>query len=116
MKALVGAKVSFKKLKFPRKNITRGGFRRLYRLVDFSRYLWNVLQFVVRIEYDPFRTAFIALTVTGNGIISYILAPINLDEGERIIAGKKIRMVLGNSTQLRMMTKGMVIYNLELIE
>ena len=64
-----------------------GGAKRLYRLVDFKRRKFDVPATVQRIEYDPNRTAFIALIKYDDGELSYILAPQRLKAGDTVIAG-----------------------------
>src|ERR1700685_715019 len=67
-----------------------GGAKRLYRKVDFKRRKWDVAATVERLEYDPNRTAFIALLKYADGTQSYILAPQRLAAGDSVIAGNYV--------------------------
>jgi large subunit ribosomal protein L2 len=67
-----------------------GGHKRKYRVVDFKRTKWDVPATVQRIEYDPNRTAFIALIEYENGEQAYILAPQRLKAGDTVIAGARV--------------------------
>src|SRR5246127_4263837 len=91
-----------------------GGAKRLYRLVDFKRRKWNVPATVERLEYDPNRTAFIALIKYADGELAYILAPQRLKAGDEIVAGDKVDLKPGNASPLRGMPIGAVIHNIEL--
>ena len=91
-----------------------GGAKRLYRLVDFKRRKWNVPATVERLEYDPNRTAFIALVKYADGELSYIIAPQRLQPGDEIIAGDKVDVKPGNCMPLRSMPIGTIIHNIEL--
>ncbi|HUZ11493.1 MAG TPA: 50S ribosomal protein L2 [Caulobacteraceae bacterium] len=91
-----------------------GGAKRLYRNVDFKRRKWNVAARVERLEYDPNRTAFIALVRYADGELAYILAPQRLRSGDEVIAGEKVDLKPGNASPLRAMPIGAVIHNIEL--
>jgi large subunit ribosomal protein L2 len=91
-----------------------GGAKRLYRIVDFKRRKWNVAATVERIEYDPNRTAFIALIKYADGELAYILAPQRLKTGDEIIASEKVDVKPGNASPLRGMPIGTIIHNIEL--
>ena len=91
-----------------------GGAKRLYRLVDFKRRKWNVAGVVQRLEYDPNRTAFIALIKYQDGELSYILAPQRLRAGDEVVAGEKVDVKPGNAMPLRAMPVGTIIHNVEL--
>src|SRR5258708_23778626 len=67
-----------------------GGDKRLYRMIDFKRRKWGVAAVVQRLEYDPNRTAFIALVKYADGELAYILAPQRLSVGDEIIAAEKV--------------------------
>src|SRR6516225_6886505 len=67
-----------------------GGAKRLYRRVDFKRRKWDVPATVERLEYDPNRTAFIALLRYAYGELAYILAPQRLKAGDHVIAGERV--------------------------
>ncbi len=91
-----------------------GGHKRLYRIVDFKRTLFNTKGIVKRIEYDPNRSAWIALIVYENGIISYILAPNGLIVGDSVISGEKVDIKTGNALPLKNIPIGTLIHNIEL--
>jgi large subunit ribosomal protein L2 len=91
-----------------------GGAKRLYRIIDFKRRKWGVPATVQRLEYDPNRTAFIALVKYADGELAYILAPQRLKAGDEIIAGDKVDVKPGNASPLRGMPIGTIIHNIEL--
>ena len=91
-----------------------GGAKRLYRIVDFKRRKWGVAATVERLEYDPNRTAFIALVKYADGELAYILAPQRLKTGDEIIAGEKVDVKPGNASPLRGLPIGTIIHNVEL--
>ena len=91
-----------------------GGHKRLYRLVDFKRRKWDVPANVERLEYDPNRTAFIALIKYEDGELAYILAPQRLQVGDTVIAGKTADIKPGNAMPLANMPVGTIIHNVEM--
>ena len=91
-----------------------GGAKRLYRMVDFKRRKWNVVGTVQRLEYDPNRTAFIALIKYADGELAYILAPQRLRAGDEIVAGEKVALKPGNASPLSSLPIGSMIHNIEL--
>ena len=91
-----------------------GGAKRLYRIVDFKRRKWNVPATVERIEYDPNRTAFIALIKYEDGEKAYVIAPQRLGVGDKIEAGAKVDVKPGNAMPLSGMPIGTIIHNIEL--
>ena len=91
-----------------------GGHKQRYRLVDFKRRKWDMVATVERLEYDPNRTAFIALIRYEDGTLSYILAPQRLKAGDRVIAGEQADIKPGNAMQLSNMPVGTIIHNIEL--
>jgi len=91
-----------------------GGAKRLYRKIDFKRRKWNVAAKVERLEYDPNRSAFIALVKYADGEIAYILAPQRLKAGDEVIAAEKADVKPGNAMPLRGMPIGTIIHNVEL--
>ena len=91
-----------------------GGHKRLYRVIDFKRIKLNMSATVERIEYDPNRTAFIALICYQDGERAYILAPQRLSVGDSVVSGEKVDIKPGNALQLRHMPVGTVIHNVEL--
>jgi large subunit ribosomal protein L2 len=74
-----------------------GGAKRLYRMIDFKRRKFDVPATVERLEYDPNRTAFIALIKYADGELAYILAPQRLKAGDEVIAGEKVDVKPGNA-------------------
>ncbi len=91
-----------------------GGAKRLYRKVDFKRRKWGVAATVRRLEYDPNRTAFIALIQYADGELAYILAPQRLKVGDEVIAAEKVDVKVGNASPLRSLPIGSIIHNIEL--
>jgi large subunit ribosomal protein L2 len=91
-----------------------GGAKRLYRVVDFKRRKWNVPATVERLEYDPNRSAFIALVKYADGELAYIIAPQRMKAGDEIIAGDRVDVKPGNAMPLRGMPIGTIIHNVEL--
>ncbi|MCB9982687.1 MAG: 50S ribosomal protein L2 [Rhodospirillales bacterium] len=91
-----------------------GGHKRRYRLIDWKRDKWNVEGTVERLEYDPNRTAFIALISYEDGEKRYIVAPQRLNAGDKIIAGDKVDVKPGNCMPLRSMPVGTIIHNIEM--
>ncbi len=91
-----------------------GGHKRKYRLVDFRRTKWDVPATVQRLEYDPNRSAFIALIKYDDGELSYILAPQRLGEGDKVVAGEKTDIKPGNAMPLKNIPVGTIIHNVEM--
>ena len=91
-----------------------GGAKRLYRVVDFKRRKFDVAATVERLEYDPNRSAFIALIRYADGELSYILAPQRLKVGDTIVAAEKADVKPGNAMPLRGMPIGTIIHNVEM--
>jgi large subunit ribosomal protein L2 len=91
-----------------------GGAKRLYRTIDFKRRKWDVPATVERLEYDPNRTAFIALVRYADGELAYIVAPQRLRAGDEIVAGERVDVKPGNAMPLRSMPIGTIIHNVEL--
>jgi large subunit ribosomal protein L2 len=91
-----------------------GGHKQSYRLVDFKRRKFDVAATVERLEYDPNRTAFIALIKYADGELSYILAPQRLKAGDAVISGLKADIKPGNAMQLAAIPVGTIIHNIEL--
>ncbi|MCJ7623186.1 MAG: 50S ribosomal protein L2 [Anaerolineaceae bacterium] len=93
-----------------------GGSRRLIRLVDFKRMKRDIPSTVKAIEYDPNRSARLALLVYADGVKSYILAPVGLKVGDRIMAGTSVDIRPGNSLPISSIPVGTIIHNIELNE
>jgi large subunit ribosomal protein L2 len=91
-----------------------GGHKQRYRIIDFKRQKDNVWATVVSIEYDPNRTARIALLQYEDGEKSYILAPEGLKAGDRVLSGNDCEPRVGNCMALRKIPLGMTIHNLEM--
>lgn len=91
-----------------------GGHKQRYRLVDFRRNRFGVAAKVLTIEYDPNRTARIALIEYQDGQKSYILAPDGLKVGEQVMSGDTAEVKLGNHLPLRLIPEGTPIHNIEL--
>jgi large subunit ribosomal protein L2 len=90
------------------------GHKRVYRVVDFRRNKYNMFATILRIEYDPNRTAFIALLKYRDGIFSYIIAPEGLHVGDDVISSRQLLDVKpGNAMPLMVMPIGAVIHNIE---
>jgi large subunit ribosomal protein L2 len=91
-----------------------GGHKRTYRVIDFKRRKWNVEATVERLEYDPNRTAFIALIKYKGGELAYIIAPQRLKAGDTVIAGEKVDVKPGNAMPLKSIPVGTIVHNVEL--
>ncbi|MYZ46631.1 50S ribosomal protein L2 [Propylenella binzhouense] len=91
-----------------------GGHKRTYRLVDFKRTKFDVPAVVERLEYDPNRSAFIALVRYEDGELSYILAPQRLAEGDTVVSGLSVDVKPGNAMPLRAIPVGTIVHNVEL--
>lgn len=91
-----------------------GGHKQSYRLVDFRRRKHDVPATVERLEYDPNRTAFIALIKYADGHQSYILAPQRLGVGDQVVSGAKVDVKPGNAMPLAAMPIGTIVHNVEL--
>ena len=91
-----------------------GGHKRLYRIIDFKRNKFDVVGTVERIEYDPNRSAFIALVHYEDGEKRYIIAPQKLKQGDQVISSQKTDVKIGNSMQMRNIPIGTVVHNIEL--
>ncbi|MFF8802967.1 MULTISPECIES: 50S ribosomal protein L2 [unclassified Methylobacterium] len=92
-----------------------GGHKRVLRNVDFKRREnLNVPATVERIEYDPNRTAFIALISFPDGKQSYILAPQRLSPGDKVVAGESVDVKPGNAAPIGSMPVGTIVHNVEL--
>ncbi|MCQ2734467.1 MAG: 50S ribosomal protein L2 [Alphaproteobacteria bacterium] len=90
-----------------------GGHKRSYRIIDFKRNKFDIEATVERIEYDPNRTAFIALVSYNDGEKAYILAPQRLKAGDKIISADKADIKPGNAMPLKNMPVGTIVHNIE---
>ncbi|QCK14031.1 50S ribosomal protein L2 [Mangrovivirga cuniculi] len=91
-----------------------GGHKQKYRIIDFKRDKRDIPATVKSIQYDPNRTAFIALLFYADGEKRYILAPEGLQEGQQIIAGQDAAPELGNALPLAKIPLGTILHNVEL--
>jgi large subunit ribosomal protein L2 len=91
-----------------------GGHKRRLRLVDFKRRKFNIIATVERLEYDPNRSAFIALVTYEGGEQAYIIAPQRLAPGDKVIAGKKVDVKPGNAMEIGQMPVGTIVHNVEM--
>ena len=91
-----------------------GGHKRSYRIIDFKRTKFDVAATVERLEYDPNRTAFIALIKYQDGELAYILAPQRLRVGDAVVAGARVDIKPGNAMPLAAIPVGTIVHNVEL--
>jgi large subunit ribosomal protein L2 len=91
-----------------------GGNKRYYRIVDFARTKRNIPGVVETIEYDPNRSAFIALVKFQDGERRYILATTNLKVGQRVLAGEQAEIAEGNCVPLKNVPDGTMVCNIEI--
>ncbi|MCL2122833.1 MAG: 50S ribosomal protein L2 [Desulfovibrionaceae bacterium] len=92
-----------------------GGAKRLYRIIDFKRDKIGVPAVVAHIEYDPNRTARIALLHYADGEKRYILAPVGVQQGDSLVAGEGADIKPGNAMRMQRIPVGTVIHNVELV-
>ncbi|MEA3500538.1 MAG: 50S ribosomal protein L2 [Candidatus Marinimicrobia bacterium] len=91
-----------------------GGHKRKYRIIDFKRNKFDISAKVVAIEYDPNRSANIALLVYEDGEKRYILAPDNLKINDRVMASENAPIKIGNSLKLKNIPSGYTVHNIEM--
>jgi large subunit ribosomal protein L2 len=91
-----------------------GGHKQSYRIVDFRRRKFDVPATVERLEYDPNRTAFLALIKYADNELAYILAPQRLKVGDTVIAGARVDIKPGNAMPLSAIPVGTIIHNIEM--
>ena len=91
-----------------------GGNRQKYRIIDFKRQKDDMVATVIGIEYDPNRTSNIALIKYEDGVLNYILAPVGLTEGDKVISGKNVDIKPGNCLPIENIPVGTLIHNIEL--
>ncbi|PIR72241.1 MAG: 50S ribosomal protein L2 [Candidatus Nealsonbacteria bacterium CG10_big_fil_rev_8_21_14_0_10_36_24] len=92
-----------------------GGVKKQYRLIDFGEEKINIPAKVVALEYDPYRTAFIAFLEYEDGDKRYQLAPNNIKVGDKVICAEKAEIKLGNRMKLKNIPVGVMVYNIELV-
>ena len=91
-----------------------GGHKRRYRMIDFKRRKFDMVATVERLEYDPNRTAFIALVRYEDGEQAYILAPQRLAAGDKVVSGEKVDIQPGNAMPLKSIPVGTIVHNVEM--
>ena len=91
-----------------------GGHKQSYRIVDFKRKKFDVPATVERLEYDPNRTAFLALIKYADNELAYILAPQRLKAGDTVISGARVDIKPGNAMPLSAIPVGTIIHNIEM--
>jgi large subunit ribosomal protein L2 len=91
-----------------------GGHKQRYRVVDFKRAKVDMAAEVVRLEYDPNRTGFIALIKYEDGELAYILAPQRLKEGDKVVSGERVDVKPGNAMPMSSIPIGTIIHNVEM--
>lgn len=91
-----------------------GGHKRKYRIIDFKRNKFNAPAVVEKIEYDPNRTAFIALIKYEDNSLSYILSPQDLKVGDTVVSGEDVDIKVGNVMPLKYIPVGTLVHNVEL--
>lgn len=91
-----------------------GGQKRQYRIIDFKRNKYNIPAKIVALEYDPNRSADIALLQYADGEKRYILAPLGLKIGDQVISGEDVAIKVGNSLPLSKIPSGTVVHNIEM--
>ncbi|MBO7072272.1 MAG: 50S ribosomal protein L2, partial [Acetobacter sp.] len=91
-----------------------GGHKQSYRYIDFKRRKFDIVGVVERLEYDPNRTAFIALVKYEDGQLDYILAPQRLRVGDQIVSGSCVDIKPGNAMPLASIPVGTIVHNIEL--
>jgi large subunit ribosomal protein L2 len=92
-----------------------GRHKRYYREIDFKREKYGIEAEVVEIEYDPNRNVSIALVKYEDGEYRYILAPLKLKKGDKLISGEKVEVKEGNAMQLKNLTIGTLVHNVEMM-
>ncbi len=91
-----------------------GGHKKRYRLVDFKRNKLDIKATVERLEYDPNRTAFIALINYEDGQKSYILAPSKIKVGDVVVSSEAADIKIGNTLPIRKIPVGTIVHNIEM--
>ena len=91
-----------------------GGHKKRIRIIDFKRNKYNIPAIVKSIEYDPMRTAHIALLHYLDGAKAYILAPEGIEIGHKVLAGEAVAPAVGNNLPLKAMPTGTILHNIEL--
>ena len=92
-----------------------GGHKRRYRIIDYKRNKFGIKGKVATIEYDPNRSAYISLVHYDDGEKRYILSPLDISVGTRIVSGDKAPLKIGNALLLSNIPTGLFVHNVELI-
>ena len=92
-----------------------GGHKRRYRIIDYKRNKFNIEGKVATIEYDPNRSAYISLIHYSDGDKRYIISPLNIKVGDKIISGEKVPLKTGNALRLSNIPSGLFVHNIELV-
>lgn len=92
----------------------QGGSKKAYRIIDFNRDRKGIPATIKTIEYDPYRSANIALLVYADGLKSYILAPKGMEVGAKVITDEKVEIKPGNVAPLKNLPSGIFVHNIEL--
>ena len=91
-----------------------GGHKRLYRIIDFKRNKLDSVATIERIEYDPNRSAYIALIKYDDGVFSYILAPAKMKVGDQVVSSVSADIKTGNCLPLKNIPVGTLVHNVEM--
>jgi large subunit ribosomal protein L2 len=91
-----------------------GGHKQKYRYIDFKRRTWDVAATVERLEYDPNRSAFIALIRYQDDTLAYIIAPQRLSVGDEVVSGNQVDVKPGNAMPLSNIPVGTIVHNVEM--
>src|SRR5207342_139369 len=91
-----------------------GGHKQAYRHIDFKRRKFDVPATVERLEYDPNRSAFIALVKYQDGELAYIIAPQRLRAGDAVVSGQRADIKPGNAMPMAVIPVGTIIHNIEM--
>jgi large subunit ribosomal protein L2 len=91
-----------------------GGHKRLYRIIDFKRNKLDSVATIERIEYDPNRSAYIALIKYDDGVFSYILAPAKMKAGDQVVSSASADIKIGNCLPLKNIPVGTIVHNVEM--
>lgn len=91
-----------------------GGAKQNYRLIDFKRNKDGIVAKVATVEYDPNRSAYIALVVYADGEKKYIIAPVGLKVGDVVVSGPDVDIKVGNTLPIKNIPVGTIIHNIEL--
>lgn len=91
-----------------------GGHKKKYRVIDFKRNKFDMIATIERLEYDPNRTAWIALIKYTDGELAYIIAPQRVKAGDKVVSGIRADILPGNAMQIKNIPVGTLVHNVEL--